>query len=109
ALVVDLLAIGVAGAVGYGVALFATGERGVLGPFELLFVQAFVAVEIAKALVRVLFATRYENLRLLPLSDQDARYWNRWLERVAGVAGYGVLLVVPVIARLLSPEVGQMF
>lgn len=107
-LVVDVLVILLAAAVGYGVALFATGERGVLGPFERLFINAFVAVEIARSLVRMVFASHYQHLRLLPMEDDLARYWNAWLERVTSIAGYGVLLVVPLIAATLSAAVGQM-
>lgn len=107
-LVVDVLVILLAAAVGYGVALFATGERGVLGPFERLFLNAFVAVEIARSLVRMVFASHYQHLRLLPMEDDLAKYWNAWLERVTSIAGYGVLLVVPLFAATLSAAVGQM-
>lgn len=107
-LVVDVLVILLAAAVGYGVALFATGERGVFGPFERLFLNAFVAVEIARSLVRMVFASHYQHLRLLPMEDDLAKYWNAWLERVTSIAGYGVLLVVPLFAATLSAAVGQM-
>ena len=107
-LMVDVLVILLAAAVGYGVALFATGERGVLGPFERLFINAFVAVEIARSLVRMVFASHYQHLRLLPMEDDLASYWNAWLERVTSIAGYGVLLVVPLFAATLSAAVGQM-
>ncbi len=108
-LVIDVVVVVLAAAVGYAVAFFGTGLRGDVGPFELMFLNAFVAVEVGRTLVRLVFAVRYENLRLLPMSDELAHYWNRWLERVTFLAGYGVLLVVPVLAAVLSPAVGQMF
>lgn len=107
-LVVDVAVILLAAAVGYAAGLFATGERGVLGPFERLFLNAFVAVEIARSLVRMVFASHYQHLRLLPMEDDLAKYWNAWLERVTSIAGYGVLLVVPLFAATLSAAVGQM-
>nr|MBF0682667.1 mechanosensitive ion channel [Pseudomonas sp.] len=108
-LVIDVLVILLAAAAGYGVALFFTGPRGVLGTFEHLFLNAFVAVEIARSLVRMVFASHYQHLRLLPMEDDLADYWNAWLERVTSIAGYGVLLVVPLVAAVFSTAVGQMF
>lgn len=106
-LVVDIAVILLAATVGYGVGLLATGDRGVLGPFERLFLNAFMAVEIARSLVRMVFASHYQHLRLLPMGDDLASYWNAWLERVTSIAGYGVLLIVPLFAATLSPAVGQ--
>ncbi|GAA5231614.1 mechanosensitive ion channel [Verticiella sediminum] len=107
ALVVDVAVILLAGAVGYGTAVF-MGVRGFVGIFDMLFVNAFVAVEIARALVRMVFATRFENLRLLPMADDVAKYWDRWLERLVSIAGYGLLVVVPVLGAMLSPAIGQL-
>jgi hypothetical protein len=107
ALLVDLAAIVLAGTIGYGVALLFTGNQGELGNFERLFVNTFLAVEISRALIRVVFATRFKNLRLLPVPDETARYWNNWLERVASIAGYGVMLFVPIVGDVLTPEIAQ--
>ncbi len=108
ALLVDVGVIALAAAVGYGVGLFATGENGRIGTLESMFVNAFVAVEIAKALVRVVFATRYPHLRLLKMNDDVAIYWNAWLARLITITGYGILIVVPVVRAMFSPAVGQM-
>src|SRR5690606_33847469 len=108
-LIVDVLVILLAAALGYAMALFVTGSRGVLGPFEQLFINAFVAAGIARSLVRMVFASHYQHLRLLPMGDDLASYWNAWLERVTSIAGYGVLLIVPLIAATFSSAVGQMF
>jgi small-conductance mechanosensitive channel len=108
ALFVDLAVIIVSAMAGYGVAVLATGQRGDLGTFELAFLNAFLAVEVARALIRTVFSARFEHLRLLPISDNHARYWNNWLERVSWLMGYSVLLLVPVLAALMSPELGRL-
>lgn len=106
-LLVDIVIVLLAEAVGYGVGLFGTGESGQLGNFESLFLNAFVMVEITKALLRMVFATRYDNLRLFPMmSAPVARYWNRWLARLVGISGYGLLIGIPVLVYLTEPSVG---
>ncbi|WP_223302720.1 mechanosensitive ion channel domain-containing protein [Halotalea alkalilenta] len=104
---IDILVVMLAGAVGYSVGLFGVGLNGDIGRMESLFINAFVVVEISKALVRMIFATRYPNLRLFPMDDQVARYWNRWMARLIGVSGYGLLVVVPLARAIFSPAVGQ--
>lgn len=108
ALLVDLAAILLSAMAGYGVAVLATGERGDLGDFELAFLNAFLAVEVARALIRTVFSARFEHLRLLPIDDTDASYWNNYLERISWLLGYSVLLLVPVLGALMSPEVGRL-
>lgn len=107
ALVIDLGLILLAATGGYAVALLFTGESGLLHDFELMFVNTFIAVEVSRALIHTLFATRFKNLRLLPMHDDSARYWNNWLERVAIVSGYGVMLLVPIVQAILSPELAR--
>ena len=107
ALLVDLAIILVAATAGYMVALLFTGERGDLATYERLFINTFLAVEIGRALIRFVFATRFHNLRLLPIQDDTARYWNNWLERIAIVAGYGVMLLIPIVGDILTPELAR--
>ncbi|MBU4612840.1 mechanosensitive ion channel [Achromobacter sp. GG226] len=108
ALIVDAAVILLAGALGYAVSAF-WGTTGAMGTFDALFVNAFIAVELAKCLVRVVFATRFEHLRLLPMPDEVARYWNAWLANLITVAGYGLLVVVPIVTVVLAPAIGQLF
>lgn len=108
ALVVDVAVILLAGAIGYAVSAF-WGQTGSMGAFDALFVNAFVAVELVKCLVRVIFATRFEHLRLLPMADEVAHYWNRWLAQLITLAGYGLLVVVPIVTVVLAPAIGQLF
>lgn len=108
ALIVDIIAIVLAGIVGYGVALAVAGPDQSVGTFDSLFVNAFVAVEIAKAFVRTVFATRFPQLRLFDMPDDVARYWNAWLCRLVGISGYGMLVVVPVTTALFTAALGNL-
>ena len=107
ALLIDLGAIALAGVAGYAAGVYASGLTGSIGTLESLFVNAFLAVEIARALVRTVFATRYQHLRLLPMTDDVATYWNNWLGRLIAWTGYGILVAVPLIKAMFSPAVGQ--
>ena len=108
AFLVDLAVVLLACLVGYGVGLFGTGRQGSIGTLDLFFINAFMAVEITKVLIRVVFATRYGHLRLLPMADDVATYWNRWLAVVVSLTGYGMLIVVPLVKAMFSAAVGQM-
>lgn len=108
ALLIDIAVIVLAATAGYGAGLFIAGDTGTIGRLEALFVNTFLAVEIAKALVRVVFATRYPHLRLLAMSDEVAVFWNSWLARLVTLTGYGILIAVPLVKAMFSPAVGQM-
>ncbi|CAP42748.1 mechanosensitive ion channel domain-containing protein [Bordetella petrii] len=108
ALAIDIAIVLLAGLAGYLAGLYGTGQRGAVSTAQSLFVDAFVAVEIAKALIRGVFATRYPMLRLFAMADDVARYWNARLGRVAAVIGYGLLLAEPVAKALLSPSIGEL-
>jgi small-conductance mechanosensitive channel len=108
ALAIDAGVVVLAALAGAAAALWRTPGRGTLDTLALVFLQAFVAVEIVKVLIRTVFAVRHPSLRLLPMSDELARYWNTWLGRIAMAAGYGTLLVDPVITASLSPALGRL-
>ncbi|MBO1113785.1 mechanosensitive ion channel domain-containing protein [Bordetella petrii] len=108
ALAIDVAIVLLAGLAGYLVGLYGSGQRGVISTAQSLFVNAFVAVEIAKALIRGVFATRYPMLRLFTMADDVAHYWNSHLGRVAAVVGYGLLLAEPLAKSLLSPSIGEL-
>ena len=107
ALLIDVVVILLSGAVGYVISLFFAGEAGEIGRAESLFINAFVIVEIVKALIRMVFSTRYDSLRLFAMSSETASYWNRWLARLVGITGYGLMVAVPMVNAMLSPAVGQ--
>lgn len=92
---------------GYMLALFAIGEYGAMDTRESLFLNAFLLIETFKAVIRALFASKDDGLRVLPMSAEQAAYWNAWLARLSGFIGYGILLVVPMINAHLSPALGR--
>lgn len=107
AMVADAGAILLAGAAGYATALFAVGDREHIDTLASLFINTFVAVEIAKAFVRGVFAPRYQRLRLFEMDDDIAVFWGHWLERLVGLTGYGILVGVPLAKSVLSPTIGH--
>jgi small conductance mechanosensitive channel len=104
---VDIVLIAAAWVAGFGLALYALSEPGAMDPRQTMFLNAFLLVEAFKALIRMLFATRFEGLRLLPMSDEGAAYWNAWFARISGFLGYGLLLAVPIVNVNISPEAGR--
>ncbi|MEN4920727.1 mechanosensitive ion channel domain-containing protein [Achromobacter spanius] len=108
AVAIDVGVVLLAAMAGGAAALWTTPGRGTLDALAAVFLKAFVAVELVKVLIRTVFAVRHPHLRLLPMSDELAKYWNAWLVRVAAAAGYGTLLVGPVMAASLSPALGRL-
>ena len=103
----DILVVVLAYISGNLVATFAIGDTGALSTRIALFLNAFLMVELFKAAIRMLFSSRYAGLRLVPISDTEAGYWNHCLARLSSFAGYGLLFVVPMTSKILSPPVGQ--
>lgn len=108
ALAFDAGVVLLAAVAGAAAALWSTPGRGTLDSLASVFLQAFVSVEIVKVLIRTVFAVRHPHLRLLPMTDELARYWNAWLVRIVAAAGYGTLLVGPVVSASLSPALGRL-
>ncbi|MGJ7461362.1 mechanosensitive channel protein [Halomonas sp. MA07-2] len=107
AALVDVLVVALAYVGGNLVATFAIGETGELSTRASLFLNAFLVIELLKAAVRMLFASHYEGLRLLPITSIEASYWNRWIARLIGLIGYGLMVVVPLINVYVAPALGQ--
>ncbi|MGM0522170.1 MAG: mechanosensitive channel protein [Pseudomonadota bacterium] len=107
AALVDVLIVAFAYVGGNLIATFAVGESGDLSTRASLFLNAFLVIELIKAAVRMLFSSRYEGLRLLPISATEASYWNRWLARLVGMVGYGLMVVVPLVNFYVAPALGQ--
>nr|WP_267956651.1 mechanosensitive channel protein [Halomonas sp. MCCC 1A17488] len=107
AALVDVLVVALAYVGGNLIATFAVGETGELSTRASLFLNAFLIIELIKAALRMLFSSRYEGLRLLPISAGEASYWNRWMARLVGLVGYGLLVVVPLVGFYLAPTLGQ--
>ncbi|GHE20992.1 mechanosensitive channel protein [Halomonas urumqiensis] len=107
AALIDVLIVGLAYVGGNLIATFAVGETGELSTRASLFLNAFLVIELLKAAVRMLFSSRYEGLRLLPITAEEASYWNRWLARLIGLVGYGLMVVVPLVNVYIAPALGQ--
>lgn len=108
ALAIDAGVVLLAAMAGGAAALWGTPGRGTLDTLAAVFLRAFVSVELVKVLIRTVFAVRHPHLRLLPMTDENARYWNTWLLRIATAAGYGTLLIDPVVSASLSPALGRL-
>ena len=104
----DVLVIAGAWVSGYLLALFAIGEMGAMETRQSLFLNAFLLIEGVKVLLRVVFASKYDDLRLIPLDAEDAAYWNGWLARLTGFIGYGLLVAVPIVAQNLTLGMGRL-
>lgn len=107
AVVADVVVVVLAWVSGYAVALFGLGDTGEMTTAQSLFLNAFLAIEVFKALIRMIFAAKDEGLRLLPLPAADAAYWNIRLALLAGFLGYSLLLVVPVVSEQIAPAVSS--
>ena len=107
AALIDVVVVALAYVGGNLIATFAIGETGELSTRASLFLNAFLIIELIKAAIRMLFSSRYEGLRLLPASTQEAAHWNRWLATLTGFVGYGMLVVVPIVNFYLSSALGR--
>ncbi len=107
AALLDVIVVGLAYLAGNLVASMLSGQWGADATRLALFMNAFLVVELVKAALRMFFSSRYEGLRLLPLVAEQARYCNRFLARVAGLVGYGMLVLVPVLNFNVSPALGN--
>ncbi|HUH88031.1 MAG TPA: mechanosensitive ion channel domain-containing protein [Pusillimonas sp.] len=108
ALAIDAGAVLLASVAGYGLALFIQEQWRTSILLALVFVSAFVAVELARSLCRAVFSERHPHLRLWRMDNEPARYWSAWLQRVLSITGYGMLVAVPVASQMLTPSVGQL-
>jgi small-conductance mechanosensitive channel len=108
ATVVDLTAVALAWLAGYGVALLWVGKVGDIDITQTLFLNIFLAVEISKVILRTLFSSRHEVLRILPMNTDTARYWSLFLSSIIGLVGYGTLFVVPFISMTISENLSEL-
>lgn len=108
ALVIDAGAILLAAVVGYGLSLFIQEQWRTSVMLALIFISAFVAIELARSLCRAVFSERHPNLRLWRMDDGQARYWSGWLQRIVSITGYGMLVAVPVVQQMLTPSLGRL-
>jgi small-conductance mechanosensitive channel len=108
ATLVDLLGIIAAWGLGYVLALnFGTTGTGAMGINQTLLLNAYLVVEVAKLGFRVVLMPRYPALRLLPIADDTAEYWQFWSARIVSLVGYTFMFVAPVLRGLVSVAAGD--
>lgn len=102
-IVVEAAAVLLAWGLGYAIALGLTGDiRGQMGINQSLLLNAFLVVELSKLWVRIFLSPRHQALRLLPVGDSNATYWQFWSGRIISLVGYTFLFVAPLLAGTLS-------
>lgn len=108
ALLLDLSLVVIAGLAGYGITIYSSDPYDSVSTAQSLFINAFVAVGVMRALIRGVFSTRYPALRLFMMSDEVAVYWNTRLGNIASAVGYSLMLIEPLAEKLLSSAVASL-
>ncbi|SFH09581.1 small conductance mechanosensitive channel [Palleronia marisminoris] len=94
---IDLSIVIVAWAAGYLIALLALGDFGTIEIRQTLYLNAFLLVETVKVGVRLVLSPSAREMRLLPMGDRVAKRTTRAVNAIVSIAGYGQLLVVPIV------------
>ncbi len=108
--IVFVLDLGVAllpWAAGYAVALFFLGVPGEISFAHSLYLNAFVIIEVAMALLRLVVSPYRAETRLIALDDAQAGAISRWGRLLTSLFVYSQLLILPLFSRSVSPEAGR--
>ncbi|MDG4650201.1 mechanosensitive ion channel [Roseibacterium sp. SDUM158017] len=104
---IDAGVVVLAWAIGYGLAATVIGQFGEIAIRQSLYLNAFVAVEMVKVVVRLVISPAAGQLRPLPISDLGARRLYRALNIGISLIGYGLLLLVPIVNANASAAAGN--
>lgn len=104
---IDAFAVLPAFAGGYALALGLFGEAGRIGVGQSLFLNAFLAVELVKTLLRGAISPGSAALRFLPTGDRTAGFAYRRASAITSTIGYGVLAAAPIATSWISPAFGR--
>lgn len=100
---IDVATVALAWGAGYLIAMQVAGETtGRMDINQTLLLNAFLAVELLKVLMRFVLQPRYPALRLVVLSDTTAAYWFFWSARAASLVGYTFMFAAPLLASTAS-------
>lgn len=102
AFAVDLLVLVLALAAGNLFARHVNADSATILRLQTLFLSAFAVIEFFKAVLRLIFSPDFDYLRPFAFSDASAHYWNKRLAWLSGLIGYGLMVVVPVVATQIS-------
>jgi len=108
AFLVDVLVSVFATLAGYATVIVLSHEDSDLSLFSMLFLTAFIVVEVLKSLARAAFSPKREHLRLHVMTTPTSKYWYRWLCVIFSTTGYTLLVIVPIIQAVLTPAVGRL-
>ena len=96
AVLADALGVVLAWAAGYAFALN-WGAFGQMGINQTLLLNAVLAVEGLKVLLRAALMPQWPALRPIPFGEQGARIWYFWLSRAVSLIGYTFMFLAPVL------------
>ena len=102
AFAIDLLVLLLALTAGNLFARHVHADNATILRLQTLFLSAFAVIEFFKAVLRLIFAPNFDYLRPFAFSDAVAHYWNMRLAWLSGLIGYGLMVVVPVVATQIS-------
>lgn len=103
----DALAVAFAYAAGHGLALGVFGQVGEISFHQSLFLNAFVLVELIKALLHGLAMPRFPALRLIPLSDRATAFAYRRSALISSTLGYGLMVITPIVTAQMTSAAGR--
>lgn len=105
-LLVDLAVVLAATAAGVALSALLREPGELATQLDAAFLKTFFAVEVIKAMIRLIFAPRYAHLRLLDVPTKAAAYWTNWLSHLVTVTGYCIAIAGPLAKVAFSPAVG---
>ncbi|ANJ68141.1 hypothetical protein A9404_12850 [Halothiobacillus diazotrophicus] len=93
--------------VGNAVSVWLAGDVAVFARQQALYLNAFVVLELARMMLRLVLVPTYPGLRLFPISAETARFWTARVSWLLLGAGYGMMVVVPVLRRVYGQDAAQ--
>lgn len=104
---IDIVFLGITYIAANYIALHILKQTKELSIQTILFLNAFLVIELIKIGIRMLFNPRLRGLQILPSSNKSSRYWYRWLATIVNLVGYGYLVALPLAKLYLSLAVGK--
>ena len=107
------------GGLGFGILLLidmlghaVSGVLAQSGTYDLwaaaLFLNAFLVLESARLVLRLILSPTYPSLRLFELSAPIAQFWARRITVLLRVLGYGLMFVVPLVRQWMGDDLAQL-